>query len=74
MHDAAPQRLKKWVHRVHAKERSVPVNLGPKIPRAPVHDVGTIVWNQELSRLSPDGPSIVSLPPNRIHRLWVTPR
>ncbi len=46
---------------------------GPKIPRAPVHDVATLVWNQELSRLSPDGPPIASLPPNRIHRLWVTP-
>ena len=47
--------------------------IGPKIPRAPVHDVATLVWNQELSRLSPDGPPIASLPPNRIHRLWVTP-
>ena len=46
---------------------------GPKIPRAAVHDVATLVWNQELSRLSPDRPSIASLPPNRIHRLWVTP-
>ena len=46
---------------------------GPKIPRAAVHDVATLVWNQKLSRLSPDGPSIASLLPNRIHRLWVTP-
>ena len=45
----------------------------PKIPRAPVHDVVTLVWNQELSRLSPDRPSITSLRPSRIHSLWVTP-
>ena len=46
---------------------------GPKIPRAPVHDVATLVWGIRSYRLSPHRPSIASLQPNRIHSLLVTP-
>ncbi len=39
-----------------------------------VHYVATIVRSQELSPLAPDGPSTLSLRPDRLYRLWVTPR
>ncbi len=71
VHDPSPPGSK--AHRFDAKGCVLSANRGPKIPRAPVHYVATIVYNQELSPLSPDGPSTVSLRPDRIHQLLVTP-
>ncbi len=72
--DSASSGTEKCGQDFHAEERSMSVDWGPKIPHARVHYVATIVRSQELSPLAPDGPSTLSLRPDRLYRLWVTPR
>ena len=73
VHDSGPSGSKELAHGFRAEGCSLSAKRGPKIPRSRVHSVAAIVWSQELPPLSPDGPSITSLGPDRIYRLLVTP-